>query len=56
MICVVYISKNSRNFKLLVKLWIAVARHTFNLNLKGLAHAKIIKKSLILFRVLNMTI
>ena len=25
-------------------------------NLKGLAHAKIIKKSVILFRVLNMTI
>ena len=26
------------------------------LDLKGLAHAKIIKKSVILFRVLNMTI
>ena len=30
--------------------------YQFNDNLKGLAQAKIIKKSVILFRVLNMTI
>ena len=30
--------------------------YTFFINLKGLAQAKIIKKSVILFRVLNMTI
>ena len=29
---------------------------SLQIHLKGLAHAKIIKKSVILFRVLNMTI
>ena len=46
------------NINVLVSAWFQYPCHvsTTIINLKGLAHAKSIKKSVILFRVLNMTI
>ena len=49
----------AENHAILVNLTASITityKRVYSLNLKGLAQAKIIKNSVILFRVLNMTI